>query len=106
MIRLALALTCRLPSASAATGLRLPPVVNEGLVRLRHAVRVVPAFDRGALLAECVDYFGGQTLGHGAALAGPRRAEHPAHGERELARGGGLHRNLGGGATPAAGPRL
>src|SRR3989304_6948289 len=106
MIRLALALTWRLLSALAATGLRLPPVVNEGLVRLGHAVRVVPAFDRGALLTECVDDFGGQTLGHGAALAGPRRAEHPAHGERELARGADLQRYLVGGATHAAGARL
>src|SRR3989304_2354062 len=94
MIRLALALTWRVLSASAAAGLRLPPGVNEGLVRLGHAVRVVPAFDRGALLAESVNDFGGQTLGHGASLAGPRPAPHPAHGERELGRGGGLPRVL------------
>src|SRR3989304_1621357 len=78
MIRLALALTWRLPSASAAAWLPLPPVVNQGLVRLGHAVRVVPAFDRGALLAESVNDFGGQTLGHGASLAGPRPPPHPA----------------------------
>src|SRR3989304_8487424 len=106
MIRLALALTWRLLSAWAAAELRLPPVVNEGLVRLGHAVRVVPAFDRGALLAEGVNYFGGQTLGHGASLAGPRRAEHPAHGERELARGADLQRDLVGGATHPAGRPL
>src|SRR3989337_1984387 len=106
MIRSAFALTWRLLSAWPAAGLRLPPVVNEGLVRLGHAVRVVPAFDRGALLAESVNDFGGQTLGHGAPLAGPRRAQHPAHGERELARGADLQRYLVGGATHAAGPHL
>src|SRR3990172_6330144 len=106
MIRLALALTWLLLSAWAAAELRLPPVVNEGLVRLGHAVRVVPAFDRGALLAESVDDFGGQTLGHGASLAGPRRAQNPAHGERELARGADLQRYLVGGATHTAGPHL
>src|SRR3990170_3290040 len=92
MIRSAFALTWLLLSALAAAELRLPPVVNEGLVRLGHAVRVVPAFDRGALLAESVNDFGGQALGHGASLAGPRRAQNPAHGERELARGPDLQR--------------
>src|SRR3990172_989232 len=106
MIRFALALTCWLLSASAAAGFRLPPVVNEGLVRLGHAVRVVPAFDRRALLAVSVDYFGGQALRHGASLAGPRRAQNPAHGERELARWTDLQRYLVGGPAHAAGPHL
>src|SRR3990170_2622384 len=105
MIRLALALTWLL-SAWAAAELRLPPVVNEGLVRLRHPVGVVPAFDSGALLTESVDDFGGQALGHGASLAGPRRAQYPTHGERQLARGADLQRYLVGGATHTAGPHL
>src|SRR3990172_2343769 len=104
MIPAAFALTCRLLSASAAPGLRLPPVVNEGLVRLGHSVRVVPAFDRSALLAESVNDFGGQTLGHRPSLAGPRRAQYPAHRERQLARGTDLQRYLVRRATHPAGP--
>src|SRR5579875_649672 len=61
---------------------RLPAVVRERLVRLRHPVDVVLALERPALLVEGVQDLVGQLVGH--ALLAPLACvrDEPAHGER------------------------
>src|SRR6185437_4271785 len=56
----------------AATAPALPAVVSEGLVGLRHLVRVLPALDRGADSVGGVQQLVGQAQCHGLfpALAG------------------------------------
>src|SRR5215469_1021178 len=55
---LAIVLSARWPPA------RLPAVVREGLVGLRHAVDVVLALERVALLLLCVEQLVGKALRH------------------------------------------
>src|SRR3954451_17377930 len=85
---------------------RLPAVVGEGLVRLRHPVDVVLALVRAALLGLRVHELIGEALGHRllAALAG--ELDEPAHGQRAGAAGRDLDRHLVGGAADAAGADL
>src|SRR5215470_8157626 len=62
--------------------LRLPAVVREGLVGLRHPVDVVLALVRPTLLVERVENLVGELVGH-ALLAPLARVRHePADGER------------------------
>src|SRR5262249_45148555 len=61
--------------------IRLPAVVRERLVRLRHPVDVVLALERAALLVQRVENLVGELVRHAllAALAGVR--DEPAHRE-------------------------
>src|SRR3989304_3935278 len=86
--------------------LPLPPVVNECLFGLSHAVRIIAALDGRALLAVGVHKFGGQALGHRAALTGACRGQNPSHGQGKLSRWPHLQRNLVGSTTHAAGTYL
>src|SRR6059058_1933525 len=64
---------------------RLPPVMREGLVGLRHPVDVVLALERPALLVQCVEDLGGELLHHALFPAVAGEVDEPAHGERARA---------------------
>src|SRR5450755_1099785 len=85
---------------------RLPAVVREGLVGLRHAVDVVLALVGVALLLDRVRQLVGEPLGHVALAAGAGVVDEPADGERAGAARGHLDRHLVGGAADAAGADL
>src|SRR3954447_17788001 len=72
----------------------LPAVVGEGLVGLRHAIHVVLALERPALLIDGVKDLCGQALDHLALAALPRERDDPADGERARAPGRHLDRHL------------
>src|SRR4051794_30156509 len=83
-----------------------PAVVGEGLVGLRHLVRVLALLDRRAEAVARVEQLVHQPLGHGllATLAG---VEHqPAQREGGGAGGPHLHRDLVGRATDTAAAHL
>src|SRR5262245_65850086 len=82
----------------------LPAVVREGLVGLRHAMRVLLLLDRAAATVGGVEQLAGELGDH--RLLGPRaRVLHqPAHGARGPGRRPHLDRGLVGGAAGAAGP--
>src|SRR4029079_3718100 len=61
---------------------RLPPVVREGLVGLRHPVDVVLALERAALLVEGVPDLVRKLLHHPLLAAVARVVDEPADGER------------------------
>src|SRR6476619_822040 len=71
-----------------------PPVVREGLVRLRHPVHVVLALERAALLVDRIHQLCGELRLHPllAALAGVR--DEVAQRERAAPRRRHLDRNL------------
>src|SRR4051794_14079850 len=54
----------RFAAAALTDDQRLPAVVGESLVRLRHAVDVVLALERGALLTLSIDQLAGETVRH------------------------------------------
>src|SRR3954447_453063 len=85
---------------------RLPAVVGEGLVGLRHAEDVVLALVGAALLGLRVQQLVGQPLGHRLLPPVARELDQPADGERAGAAGGDLDRHLVGGATHATGAHL
>src|SRR3989442_13767534 len=58
---------------------RLPPVMREGAVRLRHPVRVFLLLDRLALALRREDHLGGEPLRHVLLAAGTPELDHPAH---------------------------
>src|SRR5579884_156101 len=62
--------------------LRLPAVVREGLVGLRHPVDVVLSLERPALLVEGVQNLVGELRAHPLLAALARIVDEPAHGER------------------------
>jgi hypothetical protein len=80
--------------------------VREGLVGLRHAIDVVLALVRAALLVVGVEQLVGEPLGHRllAALAG--ELDEPANGEGASAALGHLDRHLVGRAAHTAGAHL
>src|SRR6185312_3062651 len=84
----------------------LPAVVSERLVGLRHAVDVVLALVRGALLGLRVEQLVREPLGHRllAPLAG--ELDEPADGERARAARRNLDGHLVGGTADAAGADL
>src|SRR4051794_17530660 len=89
---------------SAPVARRLPAVVREGLVGLRHAEDVVLALVSAALLGLGVQELVGQALRHGLLAAVARELDEPADGERAGARRGHLDRDLvRGGPDPAGG---
>src|SRR5438094_7101110 len=82
--------------------LRLPAVVREGLVGLRHPVDVVLALERAALLVERVQDLAGELLAHVLLAAVARVRDEPADGERPGAALRHLDRHLVVGAADAA----
>src|SRR5690242_8095250 len=88
------------PSCSyAPTTSELPAVVGEGLVGLRHAVDVVLALERVALLLLGVEELVREPLRHRLLAALAREAHEPTDGERTGAAGRDLDRDLVGRAT-------
>src|SRR3954463_5234441 len=61
---------------------RSPPVVREGLVRLRHPVDVVLLLERAALLVKGVEDLGRQLVDHPLLAALAREVHEPADCER------------------------
>src|SRR5262249_44510782 len=84
----------------------LPAVVCEGLVRLRHAMRVLLLLDGASPPVGGVEQLAGELGDH--RLLGPRSGvlHQPAHGERGAALRPHLDGDLVGGAADAAGPNL
>src|SRR5437763_6842140 len=61
--------------------IRLPAVVRERLVRLRHPVDVVLPLERAALLVQRVENLVGELVRHGLLAPLARVRDEPAHGE-------------------------
>src|SRR3954454_18376988 len=89
-------------AASTLSAIRLPAVVGEGLVGLRHLVGVFAPLHGGSETVARVEQLVHQPLGHGllATLAGV--GDEPAEGEGGAASRTHLDRNLVGRATDAA----
>src|SRR5438270_10639456 len=85
---------------------RLPAVVGEGLVGLRHPVDVVLALVRSALLVERVENLVGELVAHPLFAAIARERHEPAHGERAGAALRHLDGDLVVGAADAAAANL
>src|SRR5438034_5373475 len=73
---------------------RLPPVVREGLVGLRHPVDVVLALERAALLVERVQDLVRELVDHALLASLSREVHEPADGERPGAALRHLHGHL------------
>src|SRR6185503_14570291 len=80
----------------------LPLEMAEGLVGLRHLVRVFASLDRRAEAVHGVDELGGELLAHALAVALASRLDEPADAERHAAVAPDLDRDLIGRATDAA----
>src|ERR1044072_4228577 len=78
---------------------RLPAVVREGAVGLRHLVHVLAPLDRGAGPVGGVHDLGDEALGHRVLATRAREVHEPAHRERRAALRLELDRHLGGGAA-------
>src|SRR5258705_6792967 len=81
----------------------LPLEMAEGLVGLRHLVRVFASLDRRAEAVHRVDELRGELLAHALAVALAGRLDQPAHAEREAAVAPDLDPDLVGRAADAAG---
>src|SRR3989442_1937531 len=79
---------CGPPLGSA---LRLPAIVSERLVGLRHLVRVLPLLHGGATVVRRVEQFGGELLRHRALGTAPRRADAPPPPPRDSSSADHLH---------------
>src|SRR6195952_1159525 len=90
-------------ATSTVSAIRLPAVVGEGLVGLRHLVGVFALLHSGAETVARVEQLVHEPLGHGllAALAGG--GDQPAQRQRGAAPSAHLDRDLVGGATDTAG---
>src|SRR4051794_7191361 len=86
--------------------LRLPAVVSESLVRLRHAVDVLFALVRAALVGLRVGELAGEPLGHRLLATRAGELDEPADGESARPASGDFDRYLVGGATHAPGANL
>src|SRR6516162_9150732 len=85
------------------SALRLPAVVGEGLVGLRHLVGVLAPLDAGAEAVARVEQLVHEPLGHGLLPAVPGVGHDPAQRQRGSAGSADLDRALiGCGAPPAA----
>src|SRR5882672_1787836 len=82
---------------------RLPPVMREGAVRLRHPVRVLFLLNRLALTLRGEDQLGGEPFGHVRLAAGAAERDQPAHAQRGAPLGPHFHRHLVGRAAHAPG---
>src|SRR3954451_8748047 len=85
---------------------RLPAVVREGLVGLRHAEDVVLALVRAALLGLRAHHLVGEPLRHRLLAPVARELDQPADRKRAGAAGGHLDRKLVGRSADAAGADL
>src|SRR5688572_33274442 len=92
------------PGPFAPSRIKLPAIVREGLVRFRHAEDFLLAADRRAVALRCRHELAGEPLAHRLLAALPREADQPAHGQRHLALGPDLGRDLVRGPTHT--PRL
>src|SRR5207237_8928018 len=95
-------LLLRMPRPTSGGRASLPAVMSEGLVGLRHLVRVLALLHRVAAVVRRVDQLRGQLLVHGllAALLGV--VDDPAHGQGDPAVLPHFHGHLVGGAAPPA----
>src|SRR4051794_11249434 len=93
-------------SAASAPRRALPAVVRKGLVGLRHAVDVVLALERAALLGGGVHQLVGEPLGHRLLAAVASELDQPADGEGAGAGARDLDRHPVGRAADAAGADL
>src|ERR1700722_15282447 len=80
----------------------LPAIMREGLVGLRHLVRVLAALDAGAKAVTGVEQLVHQPLGHRLLAARAGVQHDPAKGQGGAARGAHLDRDLVGGTADAA----
>src|SRR2546426_9603251 len=85
---------------------RLPPVMREGAVRLRHPVRVFFLLNRLALALRGEDQLGGEPLGHVLFAAGAAGRDQPAPAARRGPRRPGFPPPPGGRAPPPPRPPL
>src|SRR5437899_6593228 len=69
------------PAAPLFSVLLLPAVMREGLVGLRHLVRVLSLLHGGAAVVGGVQQLTGQLLRHAPLRPPARGADHPAHGQ-------------------------
>src|SRR5438105_9688274 len=76
------------------SALRLPAVVGEGLVRLRHLVRVLTPLDAGAETVARVEQLVHEALGHRLLPPVPGVGDDPAQRERGAPGGTHLDRHL------------
>src|SRR4028119_482885 len=76
------------------SGVRLPAVVREGLVRLGHLVGVLAALDRGTEAVAGVEQLVHEALGHRLLAARPAVLDEPAQAEGGAAGGADLDRDL------------
>src|SRR5215218_2729674 len=98
--------TAALQSGAARLRPELPAIVSEGLVGLRHAVDVVLALIRGALLRLRIQQLVGQPLRHRLLTTLARELNKPADGERASAARRHLDGHLVRRAANAAGADL
>src|SRR5688572_6264339 len=82
----------------------LPAIVREGLVGLRHLVRVLALLDCRPAVIAGVEQLPRELLGHAALGPAPGGADEPAHGQRGAAIGSDLDGDLI--RRPADTPRL
>src|SRR3989454_11182208 len=85
---------------------RLPPVMREGAVRLRHPVRVFFLLNRLALALRGEDQLGGEPLGHVLFAAGAGGREQATPARRGGAPRAGLPPPPGGRRAPPPRPPL
>src|SRR5690606_17374354 len=78
---------------------RLPPVVSERPVGLRHPVCIILLLDRVALVPARRDQLIGQPIGHRLVTTLTRVADQPLHRQRRAPLRPNLDRNLVGGTT-------
>src|ERR1700752_3847584 len=71
-------------------GTPLPAVMCEGLVGLRHLVRVLSLLYRHAAIVRGIEHLGRQLVGHAALGPAPGGHDHPAHRQRRPAVGAHL----------------
>src|SRR4051794_23361310 len=93
--------TTAIGSSLKAWWCALPAVVREGLVRLGHAVHVVLALERPALLVGRVEDLADELVGHLLLTPLAGEQDEPADGEGASAAGGNLDRHLVVGAADA-----
>src|SRR5436190_2613004 len=80
--------------AAWAIVIGLPVEVAEGLVGLRHAVRVLTALQRRANAVAGIDQLERELLRHAVAVAFAGGVDQPAHAERDAAISADIDRDL------------
>src|SRR5687768_8623515 len=79
----------------------LPLEVAEGAVRLRHAMGVLTALDRGADAVAGIEQLGGELVAHAPSVSLAGRLDEPPHAEADPPVGADLDRDLVRGAAHA-----